>query len=224
MSTSLELRANEVQVWIASLVVSGARFDDLARTVSPEERQRADNLAPAASRRFVVARGILRSLLSGFTGAPPRLLQFNYGPAGKPSLADHDIHFNISHSADLGLFAFASDRAVGVDVENERPVRRLLDVAQRFMPEGEVRALAAMPQEERDASFLRLWVVREARLKAEGKGIWSWTENKNSSADLTHKLFAPRPAYIAAIAASGADWRLYTCAMTDGDTGSAGRG
>jgi len=28
-------------------------------------------------------------------------------------------------------------------------------------------------------------------------------------------LFAPRPHYIAAIAAPDSDWRLYTCAMKD---------
>jgi 4'-phosphopantetheinyl transferase len=160
----------------------------------------------------VVARGILRDLLSGFTGTPPQKLKFEYGSAGKPSLVDHDIHFNISHSAELGLFAFAPDRAVGVDVENERPVRRLLDVAQRFMSEDEVRTLAATDPDQRDAMFLRSWVVREARLKAEGRSVWSGQDNTNAG-NLTHKLFSPRPGYIAAVAASDGDWRLYTCAV-----------
>jgi 4'-phosphopantetheinyl transferase len=162
----------------------------------------------------VVARGILRSLLAGFTGTAAEKLSFIYAASGKPSLADHDIHFNVSHSAELGLFAFAPDRAVGVDVENERPVRRLLDVAHRFMSEDEIRSLAATAPEERDAAFLRSWVVREARLKAEGKGVWSGSEAK-PRANLTHKLFSPRPGYIAAVAAADSDWRLYTCAMKD---------
>jgi 4'-phosphopantetheinyl transferase len=204
----------EVQVWIAPLDVTDARYDDLAHFLAPEERRRADDLPPALARRFVVARGILRDLLSGFTGTPAQNLKFEYGNAGKPSLADHDINFNISHSADLGLFAFAPDRAVGVDVENERPVRRLLDVAQRFMSEEEVRTLAAAAPEQRDASFLRSWVVREARLKAEGKSVWSGPESASARDHLTHKLFSPRPGFIAAVAASDSDWRLYTCTVT----------
>jgi 4'-phosphopantetheinyl transferase len=214
--TSLELMTEEVQVWVASLDVTDERYATLARVLPSEEKERAASLTPIAARRFVVARGILRTLLSGFTGTAAAKLRFRYGNSGKPFLVDGDhIHFNITHSADLGLFAFAPDRPVGVDVENERPVRRLLDVAQRFMSDDELRALVNTAPEERDAAFLRSWVVREACLKAEGKGVWSGSEHTNPRPNLTHKLFAPRPGYIAAVAAEDSDWRLYTCAMKD---------
>ncbi len=213
---SLELMTEEVQVWVASLDVNDSRYDALARMLPADEKNRAASLSPVAARRFVVARGILRGLLAGFTGTSAQKLQFGYGPSGKPVLVDHDgIHFNISHSADLALFAFAPDRPVGVDVENERPVRRLLDVAQRFMSEEELRSLAETPPEKRDTAFLRSWVVREARLKAEGKGVWDGSGKDTADTKLTHKLFAPRPNYIAAVAAPEPDWRLYTCAMKD---------
>jgi 4'-phosphopantetheinyl transferase len=213
---SLELMTEEVQVWVASLDVSDSRYEALARVLPTDEKKRAASLSPVAARRFVVARGILRTLLAGFTGTAAEKLQFSYGRSGKPVLVDHDgIHFNVSHSADLGLFAFAPDRPVGVDVENERPVRRLLDVAQRFMSEEELRSLTAAAPDERNSAFLRSWVVREARLKAEGKGVWDGTGDGPSDRKLTHKLFAPRPKYIAAVAAPESDWRLYTCAMKD---------
>jgi 4'-phosphopantetheinyl transferase len=214
--TSLELMTEEVQVWVASLDVTDKRYESLARSLPSEEKKRAESLTPIAARRFVVARGILRTLLSGFTGTSAEKLRFNYGISGKPSLVDRDdIHFNISHSAELALFAFSPDRPVGVDVENERPVRRLLDVAQRFMSDDELRTLVNTAPDDRDAAFLKAWVVREARLKAEGKGVWSGSEHINPRPDLTHKLFVPRPGYIAAIAAPDSDWRLYTCAMKD---------
>jgi len=213
---SLELMAEEVQVWVASLDVTDERYDTLARVLPSEEKDRAASLTPIAARRFVVARGILRTLLSGFTGTSAEKLRFRYGNSGKPFLIDRDhIHFNITHSADLGLFAFAPDRSVGVDVENERPVRRLLDVAQRFMSDDELRSLVNTAPDERDAAFLRSWVVREARLKAEGKGVWSGSDYTNPGPNLTHKLFTPRSGYIAAVAAENSDWRLYTCAMKD---------
>jgi 4'-phosphopantetheinyl transferase len=214
--TSLELAAEEVQVWVAPLDVSKERYAALAKALPAEERDRAATLAPIAARRFVVARGILRTLLSGFTGTAAEQLRFSYGNSGKPALVGRDdIHFNVSHSADLGLFAFAPDRPVGVDVENERPVRRLLDVAHRFMSEAELRTLADAPPGERNAAFLRSWVVREACLKAQGKGVWSGAVNSDPQFPLTHKHFAPRPNYIAAVAAPHSDWRLYTCAMKE---------
>lgn len=211
---SLDLMTEEVQVWVASLAVKDERYAELAAGLPRDETDHAASLHPIAARRYVVARGILRNLLAGFTGTEPRKLRFNYGAAGKPSLSQHDdIHFNVSHSADLGLFAFSPDRPVGVDVENERPVRRLLDVAQRFMTEDELRILAETPSDKRNSAFLRSWVVREARLKAEGKGVWSG--KPDSSSKLTHRLFTPRPNYIAAVAAAENDWRLYLCAMKD---------
>lgn len=214
--TSLELVTEEVQVWVASLAVSDDRYAGLAASLPEDESAHAATLHPVAARRYVAARGILRYLLAGFSGTEAKKLRFTYSASGKPSLSDHDdIHFNISHSADLGLFAFSPDRPVGVDVESERPVRRLLDVAQRFMSEDELRALAETPAEERNAAFLRSWVIREARLKAEGKGIWSTPSGSTSSVGLTHKLFSPRPRYIAAVAAPDSGWRLYTCAMKD---------
>ena len=213
---SLELMTEEVQVWVASLDVTDGRYDALARSLPSEEKDRASNLTPTSARRFIIARGILRALLAGFTGTAPEKLRFRYGSSGKPSLIDRDdIHFNISHSADLALFAFSPDRPVGVDVENERPVRRLIDVAQRFMSEDELRSLVDASPDERNAAFLRSWVVREARLKAEGKGVFSGADTKDRNSTLTHKLFTPRPSYIAAVAAPDSDWRLYTCAMKD---------
>jgi phosphopantetheinyl transferase len=83
------------------------------------------------------------------------------------------------------------------------------------MSDDELRTLVNTAPDERDAAFLKAWVVREARLKAEGKGVWSGSEHIKSPPNLTHKLFAPRPHYIAAIAAPDSDWRLYTCAMKD---------
>ena len=211
--SSLELTEEEVQVWVASLTVSDEKYSELEATLCSDERGRATNMAPVMARRFVVARGTLRGLLSGFTGTAAHSLSFRYGSSGKPSLAGHGIEFNVSHSAEVALFAFAPDRAVGIDVENVRPVRRLLDVAQRFLSEDDVRSLAATDPDERDATFLKSWVVRESRLKAEGRGIWSGSEPDTTAKILTHKLFSPRPGYIAAVAASGADWRLYTCSM-----------
>src|SRR5256885_1269576 len=117
----------EVQVWVASLDVTGERYDALARALPNEEKSRAESLTPTA----------------------------------------------------------------------------------------ELRSLVDISPDERNAAFLRSWVVREARLKAEGKGVWSGTEKTQQGDRITHKLFAPRHRYIAAVAAPDTDWRLYTCAVKD---------
>jgi phosphopantetheinyl transferase len=82
------------------------------------------------------------------------------------------------------------------------------------MSEDELRALAQASPEDRNTAFLKSWVVREARLKAQGKGIWSGP-GTSAETSLTHRLFAPAPNFIAAVAAPRAGWRLYTCAMKE---------
>jgi hypothetical protein len=75
--TFLELMTEEVQVWVASLAVKDERYDELAASLPPDENDYAKTLHPIAARRYVVARGILRNLLAGFTGTEPRKLRFN---------------------------------------------------------------------------------------------------------------------------------------------------
>ena len=214
--TSLELMTEEVQVWVASLEVPDARYAEL-HELCPAKRKDV----PKAWFRF--SRGG-SSWRAGFfvpccpasRAPPPGSSASLLGTSGKPSLADHDIHFNISHSAELGLFAFAPDRPVGVDVENERPVRRLLDVAQRFMSEDEIRSLAATAPEVAGYGIPEIvGGADEAQLEGGGKGRVVRIGGREGAAGLTHKLFAPRPGYIAAVAASDSDWRLYTCAMKE---------
>lgn len=231
MSPSSSLSPGEVQIWVGSLTASDDTVRDLSMLLSSEENERVGKLPEDRARRYVIGRGILRRLLADFTGEKPAEFRFEYNNSGKPYLPEGGIQFNISHSSELVLFAFSADRPVGVDVEKLRPVRRLLDVALRFMPESEVKRLEAATPSERDELFLRSWVIREARLKAEGEGIWSSLaahtvlpvrepDSLEDSAptgggtrDIGHKLFAPKKDYIAAVAATGTDWKLLTCAL-----------
>jgi len=232
LSRSSSISPGEVQVWVGSLAAADNRVRELSALLSADERERVRRLPEDRARRYTIGRGVLRRLLADFTGEKPRDFTFEYNDAGKPFLPEGGIEFNISHSADLVLYAFSADRSVGVDVERLRPVRRLLDVALRFMTENDVRRLEAAPPSERDEMFLRSWVVREARLKAEGQGIWSRLAAHSGlperepdaedeppgsavSRELGHKLFAPKKGYIAAVAASGMDWKLLTCALSE---------
>jgi 4'-phosphopantetheinyl transferase len=46
-------------------------------------------------RRFMAARGALRSILAGYLSMDPRQLTFSYGPYGKPSVRNspNDMQF-----------------------------------------------------------------------------------------------------------------------------------
>ncbi|MGA0588655.1 4'-phosphopantetheinyl transferase family protein [Dyella sp. KRB-257] len=95
---------------------------------------------------------------------------------GRPEL--HGAHrgrlrFNWSHSADRALVAIARSVQPGIDLEHRprRADRNVLALAQRFFAPVEADALGALPADERAAAFLRLWTVKEAVLKAQGRGL-----------------------------------------------------
>ena len=60
---------------------------------------------------------------------------------------------------------------IGVDVESAARRVRHRDLAERFFGEGEVSALRALEPEKRAGRFLELWTLKEAYLKARGRGI-----------------------------------------------------
>ena len=124
-----------------------------------------------AAERYVVTRSLVRSVLGARRGIDPREVPVRRTATGKPE-AD-GVHFNVSHSGDLILIAVSADRAVGVDVERRRDIARVGALIDRWLTLDERAALArlrASGAEESDA-FLRVWSLKEARLKALGVGI-----------------------------------------------------
>ena len=92
---------------------------------------------------------------------------FEYGEHGKPSIIGHpEIHFSLSHCREAVACA-VSDRPVGIDVESVQRYRESL--AQYTMNDEELRLIAAA--ERPDVAFIRLWTMKEARLKLTGEGI-----------------------------------------------------
>lgn len=164
---------NRILLWSTPL----AQFDPAALVdlLSDDERQRAERLiVPEARRRYVVARAMLRRLLAGWLEMPPQLLRFGYGAHGKPVLehpAGSDLRFNLSHSANLALFAIARGREVGVDLERVRELPNAEALAARYFAPEEQAVWKALPAAERLSGFFAIWTRKEALLKAQGSGI-----------------------------------------------------
>jgi 4'-phosphopantetheinyl transferase len=125
--------------------------------------------------RFVAARALLRDLLAGYLAEPPAAIRFAYNEWGKPALAPGfaalDVRFNLSHSQDLALYAFALEREVGVDLELIRGDFANERLAENFFSPAEVAALRALPREHQARGFFNCWTRKEAYVKARGQGL-----------------------------------------------------
>jgi 4'-phosphopantetheinyl transferase len=118
-----ELDADEIHLWYACLDRPAVDFRSL---LSPDETIRAQRFHLERDRqRFIVRRGLLRTMLSGYLHADPGQLQFCCGRNGKPTLTDESgrkICFNLSHAGGLALYGFTRGREIGVDIERVRDV------------------------------------------------------------------------------------------------------
>ena len=147
--------------------------DDFSRRfLSDVECERLESYrSRAAAERYVVTRSLVRVVLGAHTGVGPRDLRVRLTPSGKPEA--EGVHFNVTHSGDVVLLAVCDDRPVGVDVERRREVQRVTALIDRWLTAEERRELDGLRNrglEDSDA-FLRVWSLKEARLKALGVGI-----------------------------------------------------
>jgi 4'-phosphopantetheinyl transferase len=172
----LSLDPNEIHVWRADLADLRSGVKTFARSLQVDEWRRADRFLAEAHRvDFVVARGVLRQLLSRYLDADPRAVSFTYGPYGKPALASTeegstDITFNVSHTAGLALYAIARRRRIGVDVERIVPVD-CDALARDFFSADEQGVIHALPPARKFAAFFKCWTGKEALVKAIGEGL-----------------------------------------------------
>jgi 4'-phosphopantetheinyl transferase len=168
--------ADEIHVWQARLDVPQSEVSSLYETLTDDERHRASRFYfEKHRRRFIVGRGILRTILGRYLGVQPDNIRFTYNDKGKPSLVEsklNDFGFNISHSDELALYAFALGAPVGVDVEVIRPVSDMEAIAKRFFSPLEYEMLRRVPAENQLEAFFNCWTRKEAYVKAEGLGFY----------------------------------------------------
>ncbi len=227
----LVLSGNEVHVWRASLEQPETLIQQLAQILSEDERVRADRFYFERDRnRFIVGRGLLRTILGRYLNREPQQLQFCYSPRGKPALVDtgtgSQLQFNLSHSHELALYAVTCDRQIGIDLEHMRPTSDLEKLTQRFFSPHEHSVICSLPAEQKQEAFFRGWTCKEAYLKAIGEGLaqleqievslvpgeparlLSIAKDSQATKRWSLQTLTPDPNYKAALAVEGQDWCL----------------
>jgi 4'-phosphopantetheinyl transferase len=171
-----ELGADEAHVWRVSLDQPADMIAKLAPLLSQDERQRARRFhRPVDRDRFIAGRGILRKIISAYLALSPGQLRFTYNEYGKPAVSDEQndraLNFNLSHSAELILYAITRGRDVGIDIEYIREDFATLEIAEHFFSKDEVTSLKSLPTDQRTIGFFNCWSRKEAFIKAKGMGV-----------------------------------------------------
>jgi 4'-phosphopantetheinyl transferase len=178
LPASLGLEPHTVHVWAFTLDGSAALSQACRDVLSPAERQRADRFVFAHDRvHHTIAHGVLRHLLSRYSGIAPNALRFQATASGKPSLqwpasaAAPSLQFNLTHSDNRALLGVSDGRELGIDLERVRSNLEGLDISRHYFFGAEREAIENALSVTRDRTFFRYWVAKEAVLKAQGVGL-----------------------------------------------------
>ena len=102
-------------------------------------------------------------------------LAFGVSPQGKPFARVRDrpaeISFSVSHGGRHGLIAYAAHGRLGVDIEDRTPDRRIDVLLEAALGDAERAEVTSARGADRLHRFYRLWTMKEALLKADGRGI-----------------------------------------------------
>jgi len=141
--------------------------------LQPEERDRHGKFTVERLRHeHLVARALVRTVLSSYLPGAPAAWRFRPGPHGRPELdPPQPLRFNLSHSGDLAICAVSGGAEVGVDVEPYARAEKILGLAGRVLSDRERTALPALGPEQALGRALTLWTLKEAYVKALGIGI-----------------------------------------------------
>jgi len=171
----LSVRRGAVDVWGFDLRHFESEFERFRSGLKPDELARATRFRFEKDRRaFVLRHGVLRQMLGAYLGLAPGQVEFVLGDHGKPRLSNpysDRLVFSLSVSWPLVLLAFSPTQAVGVDVEQIRPMEDAPGIAQAHFTPNEQAAIRSAPTDAAQAQFFRLWTRKEALLKALGAGF-----------------------------------------------------
>jgi 4'-phosphopantetheinyl transferase len=164
-----------IHIWTMSPdAVPEPSWRQFSAILDPAERERAARFVFERHRRqFTAAHALKRVMLTAAAGGgvAPAAWRFETGAHGKPKICGAAAqHFNLSHCEGAVACAFSHETEVGVDVEClDR--RAPIELAESHFAASECAWLGQQPEGLRSIGFFRLWTLKEAYIKATGRGL-----------------------------------------------------
>lgn len=168
---NFRLTTDRVDVYYVDLATLQEDMACYASMLDDSEQSRATRFHFERDRRnFILSHGWMRQLLASYLGVDAHELCFVIAERGKPYLDGYELQFNLSHSGGWAALALSTD-PVGVDIQTIAKKKRFDELAKRYFCAQEYQQLQALPESQRLAAFYYFWTMKEAFLKATGRGI-----------------------------------------------------
>ena len=156
--------------------LTSQEYDRWYELMDEEKKARVDRFRFVEDKKRTVAGEMLaRKAISKWCNVPAESVAFGKNNYGKPFAKELAVEFNVSHSGDMVVCA-VSDRPVGIDVEQIRPMRD--SVAKRICSQEELDYWSdpSISEAERLNRFFEIWTAKEAYCKCIGIGIQDFAQ------------------------------------------------
>ncbi|XVE75949.1 hypothetical protein DITRI_Ditri12bG0133400 [Diplodiscus trichospermus] len=178
----------ETHLWylLPDEVKSVALLNQYSELLSPCERENVNRMGgDQLKKRALLARALVRTTIARYQTnyqMNPKSLKFRKNIYGKPEVewqnednsSPPPLHFNISHTSSMIGCGVTVNVPIGIDVEEKqrRIKNNIVAFAQRYFSPYEVKLLTAISDPEVQCQeFIKLWTLKEAYVKALGKGF-----------------------------------------------------
>ena len=171
--TQLETQ-QEVGLWLAAPQEACSAGESVCTALlAPDELARARAFRFEADRQvYLTTRALVRLSLSHYHGGAPNLWRFKPNSFGKPETDPAcGLRFNVAHTRQLVVCLVSRGIELGVDAEGKDRADEIVGLAEEVFSLTELEQLRALQEDERRDRALTLWTLKEAYVKALGKGM-----------------------------------------------------
>ena len=197
---AVDLVPGDIHIWRAKLDLPDSTVQEYELLLCGQEKMKAAKYHFKRDRnRFVVGRALLKTYLAKYLNIAPSKIRICNGKNGKPYLYgavnDRDLRFNLSHSEDCALYAFARRNEIGVDIEKMQAFPEMSSLAERFFSKRECALINALSINDRVIAFFTFWTRKEAISKLTGNGLQQALEKLDVALPQSKAFCSPKSAY-----------------------------
>jgi 4'-phosphopantetheinyl transferase len=174
----MNIGKHEIHIWFAHdrEITSPKLILDYQSMLNDAERHQYQRFYFEKHRhQYLVTRALVRTTLSHYYNIiNPGQWLFIKNHYGKPAIGNNinlPLQFNLSHSEGMIVMAVTLMNAVGVDIEWTLRNGQSVEIAEKFFSPEEVAQLYKLPEQHQRERFFELWTLKEAYIKAFGKGL-----------------------------------------------------
>lgn len=217
------IQRRQAHVWTLSVGPADGPAIERLRSrslLSDDEKSRSERISDARNhRQYLAAHILLHLMLSHFSNVKAADWHFVDGPHGRPEpgpgIESQGLRFNLSHARGMVACAVTLQDDIGIDVEWMERCNDLAGIAEKKFAAQEAAYFSAASEEDRARIFFSFWTLKEAYIKAIGRGLLeplngfafaledlkiSFLSGQDKGDCWSFDLFQPSPVHLAALA------------------------